>query len=123
MHRSLFYGFMAGLLAGGLVLYVLASTGLIRLYTPHYAYVDIEKVIASLNKTLQEADFSVEEANKKIAEAKHIFQEQLDAYRKEHHAIIFSSPKVIAGAQDITSLMLNTLLKGLAKQQRNGGKS
>ena len=79
---------------------------------PKYAYVDVETVITSVSRKLQN------EKNIKDAIELHrsFFQMSLDDYSHQYNTIIFSSPKPISGVENITDhfVRIVTDFKGLA---------
>lgn len=79
-----------------------------------YVYVDVEAVIGSIGRELADAK-DPEEA---IKVHKGHFQEILEKYRLKHNAIIFSSPKPIAGAIDITEHFMKELKEFNVKQAK-----
>jgi len=109
--------FMAGLSMGVGIITILCSLNAINLNPKQYVYVDIEKVIESVNKSLSEQTqtnkISEEEVRSKLTFAKHRFDSLLKNYADENNAIIFSTTKVIAGASNATEYFINQTLVGI----------
>lgn len=107
--------FISGLVAGSAMITLLCFFGLFELNSKQYAYIDVEKVIASVNESLStEKDIekiSEKEVSEKLIQAKNKFDLLLSEYVKEHNAIIFSSVKAIAGANDETNYFVEQMLK------------
>ncbi len=107
--------FLLGLLLGAGGLSLLCQFNLINLNSKQYAYVDVEKVIESVNKSLNdqtEAEkLTVNQADDKINKAKEKFNILLVSYSLEHNAVVFSSTKVIAGANNVTEYFIEEILE------------
>jgi len=67
-----------------------------------HVYLDVDKVITKVASVIAEKKMSEEEAARQISEHKKKFEEELQTYAKKNNVIIFSSPKPIAGAKDVT---------------------
>ncbi len=112
-HKKLlqFFGtFLSGLLIGIALVNLLCLFNIMDLNQKRYVYVDIAKVIESVNKTInkqvEDKRISDDQVTSKLFSAKTKFNQLLDSYIKEHNAIVFSSIKVIAGANDVTEYFI-----------------
>jgi hypothetical protein len=97
------------------VIKLLCILNVIDINPKQYAYVDIEKIIESVNNSLSEQTqtkkISEEEVSAKLTLAKHKFDSLLKKYAHEHNAIIFSTTKAIAGASNETEYFLKQTLE------------
>jgi len=102
--------FIVGLSMGVAIITILCSLNAINLNPKQYVYIDVEKVIASVNESLntqtEKNKISEAEVGKKLILAKDKFDLLLKGYIKEHNAIIFSSVKIIAGAKNETNYFI-----------------
>lgn len=106
-----------GMLMGILVILLLSFSNAINLNSKEYVYVDVEKVISSVNneisRQIKEKKITDNDVSAKLVLAKNKFDQSLGAYVKKHNAIVFSSSKVIAGAIDLTEYFTKQTLEGL----------
>tara|TARA_B110000503_G_C6878296_1_gene301588 strand:+ start:223 stop:612 length:390 start_codon:yes stop_codon:yes gene_type:complete len=106
--------FITGLSIGVAIITLLCSLNVIDLNPKQYAYIDVEKVIASVNESLntqtEKNKISESEVSDKLILAKNKFDLLLKDYVKQHNAIIFSSVKAIAGAKDETEYFVEKIL-------------
>ena len=86
--------FITGLSIGVTIITLLCSLNVIDLNPKQYAYIDVEKVIASVNESLntqtEKNKISESEVSDKLILAKNKFDLLLKDYVKQHNAIIFS---------------------------------
>lgn len=105
-----------GILIGIMCMLVLSHSNVIDLSTKHYVYVDVERIISEVNDDLLEQiknnkiDDKVVEV--KLAKSKAKFDNLSEIYTKTHNAVVFSSTKVISGAEDITEYFISEI-KGI----------
>ena len=108
---TLIFGFLTGIA----VIKLLCMYNIVDLNSKKYVYVDIEKIIGSVNVTLkqqiEEKKINDDQINDKLLLAKNRFDLLLDNYVLANNAIIISSSKVIAGANDITGEFLKQTLE------------
>ena len=106
--------FITGLSIGVAIITLLCSLNVIDLNPKQYAYIDVEKVIASVNESLntqtEKNKISESEVSEKLILAKNKFDLLLKGYVKQHNAIIFSSVKAIAGVKDETEYFVEKIL-------------
>jgi hypothetical protein len=107
--------FLFGLSMGVVLIKLLCLFNIIDFNSKQYVYVDIEKIIAEVNKNItQQLDakqLNEAQINDKLVLAKNKFNTLLNNYVTEHNAIVFSSSKVIAGADNVTEYFLNQTLE------------
>ncbi len=106
--------FLFGLSVGVIGVKILCQFNLLDLNPKQYVYVDVEKVINSVNESLakqaETRNISETQVNDKLMVAKNKFNFLLKNYTQKHNAVVFSSSKVIAGATDITEYFTNGVL-------------
>lgn len=106
-----------GIFIGIVGIYILSEFNFINLNSKKYVYVNIEKVIESVNqelaKQIENKKISETEFEDKLILAKTRFDMFKDEYTKKNNAVIFSSTKVIAGASNITELFIVKILAGI----------
>lgn len=109
--------FLFGLSMGVALVKLLCLFNMIDLNSKHYVYVDIERIIMEVNKTitkqLDAKQLNEAQIHDKLVLAKNKFNILLNNYVAEHNAIVFSSSKVIAGADNVTEYFLNKTLEGI----------
>lgn len=109
--------FLAGLSIGIALVKLLCLFNIINLNSKQYVYVDIEKVIVSVNgilkQQIEEEQLTEAQISDKLILAKDKFNLLLNSYVKDHNAVVFSSTKVIAGAEDITKYFTDEILVGI----------
>ena len=109
--------FLFGLSMGVALVKLLCLFNVIDLNPKQYVYVDIEKIIMEVNKTitkqLDAKQLNEAQIHDKLVLAKNKFNILLNNYVAEHNAIVFSSSKVIAGADNVTEYFLNQTLGGI----------
>lgn len=82
---------------------ILATLISFKVFTaPKFAYVNVEKVIQDIVGKINKDRLPKEKIEEEIAKHKKAFEDAITNYSKEHKVILFSSPKPIAGATDIT---------------------
>lgn len=110
-----FYVFGLGILIGIGSLVLLDQFHIVELSSKQYAYVDVEKVINSVNQSItvqtEEKHLSETQINDKINIAKTEFNILLKNYAAKHNAIIFSANKVIAGSDNVTDYFTTKILE------------
>lgn len=115
--REIICIFLLGFLLGVGGLSLLCQFNLVNLNSKQYAYVDVERVIESVNKSLNdqtEAEkLTVNQANDKLNIAKEKFNILLVSYSLEHDAVVFSSTKAIAGANNVTEYFIEEILEAI----------
>jgi hypothetical protein len=72
-------------------------------------YVDAERVIRHVLDELQKNNIPEEDMEKAVMESKEKFQKELKDYSSIHNVIIFSSPKALVGAEDVTEYFIERL--------------
>lgn len=109
-----FGSFVFGLSTGVAVINLLCCFNVLDLNPKKYVYINVEKVIASVNSSLSmqtdKKNISEQEVSEKLTLAKHRFDSLLSDYIKQHNAVIFSSVKAIAGAKDETEYFIEHVL-------------
>lgn len=112
-----------GFVTATILLTLLSRFNLIELSGKEYAFVNMEKIILSVNEELTQAELSNDEVTKKLSSTKEHFDSLLKNYSKKNNAVVFSSQKVIAGAKDITDYFNVKLLDKLKQDHLNVDKS
>ncbi len=106
--------FLFGLSVGVIGIKMLCQFNLLDLNPKQYVYVDVERVINSVNESLakqaETKSISELQVSGKLILAKNKFNLLLKNYTQEHNAVVFSSSKVIAGATDITEYFSKEIL-------------
>ena len=74
-----------------------------------YVYVDAERVIRHVVDELQKNNTSDDEMEKAVQDSRSKFAQELKDYSQSHNAIIFSSPKALEGAEDVTEYFIERL--------------
>ena len=114
---QLFGTFLFGLSVGIALVKLLCLFNVIDLNPKKYVYVDIEKVISSVNKTITQQievkQITDDQVSTKLGLARTKFGYILDNYAKHHNAIVFSSSKVISGATNETEYFIDKTLEGI----------
>lgn len=112
-NMHIIYSLIVGFFLGIGILFLLVQFNALNLSAKHYVYVDVDKVINEVNDKLFEQiktnkidDKKVEE---KLLKAKNQFNNLLKQYAIEHNAIVFSTNKVIAGAENVTEYFITNL--------------
>ena len=72
-------------------------------------YVDAERVIRHVVDELQKNNTSYDDMEKAVQESRSKFAQELKNYSQRHNAIIFSSPKALEGAEDVTEYFIERL--------------
>lgn len=72
-------------------------------------YVDMDKVITELTKVIASKKLAAPQIERAIESYRHALDKELSSYAGQHKCIIFSSPKPISGALDMTDYFLNKL--------------
>ena len=107
--------FLFGISMGMAIINLLCLFNVIDLNPKQYVYIDVEKIIKSVNNSLNETtdtnNLNEKEVSKKLTLAKKKFDLLLSDYIKKHNAIIFSSIKAIAGAKDKTEYFIEQILE------------
>lgn len=111
---QIFGSFLFGLSMGIALINLLCCLSVLDLNPKKYVYINVEKVIASVNSSLgtqtDAQNISEKEVSEKLTLAKHRFDILLSDYIKQHNAVIFSSVKAIAGARDETEYFIEHVL-------------
>jgi len=106
--------FLFGLSVGVIGIKLLCQFNLLDLNPKQYVYVDVERVINSVNESLakqtEEKSISGPQVSDKLILAKNKFNFLLKNYTQKYNAIVFSSSKVIAGATDISEYFTKEIL-------------
>ena len=98
--RELFY-FAIGALVAALISFKIITR-------PNFVYVNVEKVIQEIAGKINK-DLLKEKIEEEIVRHKKDFEAEIINYSKEHQVIVFSSPKPIAGATDVTDHFISVL--------------
>ncbi len=111
-------GFILGALIASVIILIFSS----QTKSKGYAYVNIDKVISYVVKEVSSVN-SKDDVKLEMDSYKKAFEKELTNYSKEHNVIIFSSPKAIAGAEDITELLIEKAYgKPLALKDNSEGR-
>ena len=109
--------FLSGLAMGITLVKLLFLFNLIDFSSKKYVYVDIEKVITAVNqaitKQVEEKLITDDKVPRKLDLAKNKFNYLLGNYVKERNAIVFSSSKAIAGADNVTEYFIDKTLESV----------
>lgn len=104
---------LVGFLLGITCMIALAQSNVIVLFAKQYAYVDVERVINEVNNDLLDQIKSNKiddtEVEVKLTKAKTRFDNLLANYTRSHNTVVFSSTKVISGAEEITDYFISHL--------------
>ena len=92
--------FLAGIAGASLISAI--AFGFLRPIAKEHVYLDVDKVITKVASSIAEKGLPTEETAQQITSHKKKFDEELHNYAKKNNVIIFSSPKPIAGAKDVT---------------------
>ena len=111
-----------GFVTATILLTIFSRFNLIELSGKEYAFVNMEKIILSVNEELTKAELSNDEVTKKLSFTKEHFDSLLKIYSNKNNAVVFSSQKVIAGAKDITDYFNVKLLDKLKQAHLNTDK-
>jgi len=88
---------------------ILATLISFKVFTaPKFVYVNVEKVIHEIAGKINK-DLPKEKIEEEIIAHKKDFETAITNYSKEHQVIVFSSPKPIAGAVDVTNHFISVL--------------
>ena len=109
--KSAIIGFAIGAVVASAIIFIFFNQ------TKEYAYVNIDKVISYVVKEVSTGS-NKEDAKVDMDSYKKAFEQVLDRHSKENNVIIFSSPKAIAGAEDITELLIE---KAFGKKRKGEG--
>ena len=106
--------FGCGLSLGILFMYLMVVLNVVRPERIKYVYVDVEQIISvvnqSLNQKIEAQNISENQIDGKLVRAKAQFDLILEDYSLKNNAIVISSHKVIAGAENITKQISNEIL-------------
>lgn len=109
--------FLFGVSITIIVVKLLCMFNIVNLNPKQYVYVDVEQVISAVNNEITEQIKSQQIADEivstKLELARNKFNQVLETYAKDHNAIVFSSSRVIAGADNVTELFIEQTLKEL----------
>lgn len=109
MPLAALFGFLLGIICT----IALAQSNVIDLSTKQYAYVDVERVINEVNNDLLDQiknnKIDDTEVEVKLTKAKTRFDNLLANYTRSHNTVVFSSTKVISGAEEITDYFISHL--------------
>lgn len=72
-----------------------------------YVYVDVGKVVSSVVRAVSAENPTNMQGLIDVYKVK--FRDLLAQYAKEHHVIVFSSPKPVSGAEDVTDWFIGHL--------------
>lgn len=100
------HGLMAGFLIG-VIMTGLLSIIYVKQTATKYGYVNVKAIMGLVLKDLGSRDFSQEDYRRIAEEQREHFVFLLEEYCKKNHYVIFSSPKPIGGAVDLTKLFLD----------------
>lgn len=110
-------GFSCGLSIGILFMYLMVVLNVVKPERTKYVYVDVEQIISvvnqSLNKEIEAKRIGESQIDEKLSKAKAQFDLVLEDYSLKNNAIVISSHKVIAGAENITKQITNKILAGI----------
>ena len=99
--KSSLVGFALGALVASVIIFIFFN----QIKSKEYGYVNIDKVISYVVKEVSGGS-SKEGVKPEMDFYKKAFEQVLKRYSEENNMIIFSSPKVIEGAEDITELLI-----------------
>lgn len=99
--KSVIIGFTLGALVASVIIFIFFN----QTKSKEYAYVNIDKVINYVVKEVSSSS-NKEGAKLDMDSYKKAFDQELKKHSEENNMIIFSSPKAIAGAEDITELLI-----------------
>lgn len=109
--------FLFGVSNGMVIIKLLCMFNILDFNPKQYVYVDVEQVITAVNnevtQQIEAQKITDEIVSAKLELARNKFNQILKTYAKEHNAIVFSSSKVIAGADNVTEYFIEQTLKGL----------
>ncbi|MCT4635282.1 MAG: hypothetical protein N4A31_03415 [Rickettsiales bacterium] len=109
--------FGCGLSIGIFFMYLMVVLNVVKPERTKYVYVDVEQVISvvnqSLNKEIEAKRVGESQIDEKLSKAKAQFDLILEDYSLKNNAIVISSHKVIAGAENITKQITNKILTGI----------
>lgn len=107
--------FVLGIMFG--VFLMMTFMAIERKGCPSFAYVDMDRVISKIAEELANQKVSNEELAAIVDSKKQDFQKELKKVSKENRLIIFTEPKPVEGANDITNHMINRLITKAAKDK------
>ena len=99
MFEKLFY-FAVGALVAVLISFKIIAR-------PNFVYVNVDKVIQEIAGKISK--LPKEKIEEEIIKHKQYFEAAITNYSKEHKVIVFSSPKPIAGAVEVTDHFIKVL--------------
>lgn len=105
--------FVLGIMLG--VLLMLAFMAIERRGCSSFAYVDMDKVISKIAEDLANQQIATEELSAIVDSKKQEFQKELKKVSQDNRLIIFTEPRPVEGANDITDYMLKKLIKKTEK--------
>lgn len=114
--KSAIIGFAIGAVVASAIIFIFFNQ------TKEYAYVNIDKVISYVMSQVNKGNSS-EMVTEEVENYKRLFVKTLDEYAKSNNTIIFSSPKPISGAEDVTDLLIKKAFdKQTLTKESMGGK-
>ena len=110
--RSAFIGLLAGIFIFGIAFTLFLK----QPSQKKFAYVNFEKVIKHVISQINQSHNNVM-VTEEVEAYKGLFVKTLDDYAKKENIIIFSSPKPVSGAKDVTDLVME---KAFGKSRKDG---
>jgi sugar-specific transcriptional regulator TrmB len=106
--------FSCGISIGILFMYLMVVLNVVKPERTKYVYVDVEQIITAVNQNLnQEIEakhIGENQIDEKLTKAKVQFDLILENYPLKNNAVVISSHKVIAGAENITKDITDEIL-------------
>lgn len=115
--KSFIYGVLAGLMLAfiGYGLLIQTTSG----HASSFAYVDMDRVTNGVSENILSKNLSTEESEKQIKGLREQLDILVDEYSKRQDKILYSHPRPLQGAKDVTDELLKELFK---KIERNAYK-
>ena len=110
---------LLGFILGVVIVTVIALTFCNFSKKQKFAYVNIEQVINHVSDRVKNNE-SENLATAELARYKKLFDKVLEDHASRNEVIIFSSPKPIAGADDITEVLIKQVFKNEPILQESG---
>lgn len=107
--KSFIYGICAGLLFAFIGYNLLMQTT--SEHASSFAYVDMDKVTKAVSANILSKNLSTEESEKQIKALREQLDILVDEYSKRQDKVLYSQPKPLKGAKDVTDELLKELLK------------
>jgi hypothetical protein len=75
-----------------------------------HVYLDVNRIIKEITTAVVAKNLAQDKAQEEVEVYKKSFDKALIDYSKKHNAIIFSSPKPLSGAKEVTDDFINELI-------------